>query len=162
CLILIACVSSAFTQDNDVTVSIRNISCTERGRIAFRWTISNLGKQEVYVYSTFLKGPTVSLEFDERLKLLTLWTSRSGEATFGVNAYPEAKFTPLKPGRFLRGHFSDSPKRNPAVTGATGLVFVVAFGHELESVETALREGHYVHPANPIVRWQQVAKSTAA
>jgi hypothetical protein len=45
------------------------------------------------------------------------------------------------------------------VIGATQLAFAIAFGQSIESVETALREAHYVHPANLIVQWQQSAKS---
>lgn len=142
-----------------VTVSIQKASCDKRGKVAFDWAITNSGRQPVYVYATFLGGHAVSLEFDEPSHLLTVWTSRPSEADFAVNAYPPAKFVKLKPGAVLRGHFVDSPKRKPPVTGATQLAFAVAFGESTESVETAIREGRYVHPANPLVQWQQIVKS---
>ncbi len=143
----------------NVTVSIRNASCKPHGKIILDWTITNSDKQPVYVYSTFLKDRAASLTFDESSHLLTIWTSRPSEATFAVNAYPRAKFAELQPGAALRGHFADSPKRNPPIVGATQLAFAIAFGQRIESVQAALREGHYVHPANPIVQWQQIAKS---
>ncbi len=129
----------------NVTVSIRNASCKPHGKIILDWTITNSDKQPVYVYSTFLKDRAASLT--------------PSEATFAVNAYPRAKFAELQPGAALRGHFADSPKRNPPIVGATQLAFAIAFGQRIESVQAALREGHYVHPANPIVQWQQIAKS---
>jgi hypothetical protein len=147
------------TETKNVAVSIHNASCDEHGKIAFDWVITNAGKQPVYIYATFLKGHAVSSDFDESSHLLTLWTSRPSEADFAVNAYPQAKFVKVQPGASLRGHFADSPKRKPPVIGATQLAFAVAFGQSTESVEAALREAHYVHPANPIVQWQQIAKS---
>jgi hypothetical protein len=157
--------STALTQaqaaTNYVMVSIQRASCDEQGRLAFDWVITNSEKEPVYIYATFLKGHAVSLDFDESSHLLTVWTSRPSEADFAVNAYPRAKFLKIQPGAVVRGHFADSPKRKPPVIGATQLAFAVAFGQSTESVETALREARYVHPANPIVRWQQIAKSAS-
>ncbi len=152
-------IAQSKTERNDVMVSISRASCSTQGKLAFDWVITSSEKEPVYVYATFLKGPAVSLDFDESSHLLTIWTSRSSEADFAVNDYPRARFLKLQPGSALRGWFVDSPKRRPPVVGATQLAFAVAFGRETESVETALREAKYIHPANPIVQWQRIAKS---
>ena len=143
----------------NVTVSIHNASCDAQGKLVFDWVITNSDRQPAYVYTTFLRRGAASSDFDEASHLLTIWTTLPSGATYAVNAYPRAKFVKLQPGAVLRGHFADSPKRKPPVQGAIQLAFAVAFGQSIESVETALRQGHYVHPANPIVQWQQIAKS---
>lgn len=147
------------TDTQNVTVSIHNALCSKQGKVDFDWVIKNSENKPVYIYATFLKSHAVSLDFDEVLRLITVWTSRAAEAEFAVNAYPRARFLKLRPGAVLHGHFTDSPKRYPAIINGTQLAFAIAFGQSTESVENALREGHYVHPANPIVEWQQVAKS---
>lgn len=149
-------------ESQNVTVSIQSVSCDQKGKVTLDWLITNSGKTPVHVYATFLKGPTASLDFNESSHLLTIWTSLSSEATFGVNAYPQAKFVKVMPGAVLRGRFTDSPKRNPPIKGVTQIAFAVAFGQSVESVQTRLRGGNYIHPANPIVQWQQIAKSAPA
>jgi hypothetical protein len=152
-------IAQSKTERNNVMVSISRASCSTQGKLSFDWVITGSEKEPVYVYGTFLKGPAVSLDFDESSRLLTIWTSRSSEADFAVNDYPRAKFLKLQPGSALRGRFVDSPKRKPPIGGVTQLAFAVAFGRETESVETALREAKYIHPANQIVQWQRIATS---
>ncbi|HEY6338658.1 MAG TPA: hypothetical protein VIW68_09215 [Candidatus Sulfotelmatobacter sp.] len=143
--------------------SISNGSCDDR-RPDFDWKISNSEKQTVYVYSTFLKGPSASSDYDKASHVYTIWTSLPREADFAVNDYPNAEFLQLRPGESLRGRFVEGlDKSCPACgivpEGATKIALQVAFGITTESVKAELRQGHYVHPANPIVCWQQIAVS---
>ena len=153
------CAAQSGSDEKKMAVSIHHVLCDGLGKLALDWVITNTQKEPAYVYATFLRGPTVALDFDAPSHLVTVWTSRPAEATFAVNDYPRPKFVRLRPGAVLRGRFVDYPRRKPPVVGATQLVFAIAFGQSAESVENELREGHYGHPANPIVQWQQIAKS---
>lgn len=154
------------TNAGTVSVSIDSVSCDPRGKPRFDWIITNHEKQPVYIYSTFLRGPAASRSFDERSHVYTIWTSLPEKADYSVNDYSPAKFILLKSGEVLRGRFLEYPRHPDGCAkcgklpkGAANISFAVAFGGSTESVEKALREGHYIHPANPIVEWQQIAKS---
>lgn len=171
-LLFVGCISGGVvfsgvgTDERTVSLSIDNASCDDRGKPVFDWAITNPAREPIYVYSTFLKGPAASRSFDEKSHVYTIWTSLPEKADYSVNDYPPAKFIPLKPGEILRGRFIEYPGRPDLCTncgklpkGVTRIAFQVAFGSSTESVETELRGGHYVHPGNPIVQWQQIAKS---
>jgi hypothetical protein len=156
--------STAFeASDRGLSLSISNGSCDDR-RPAFDWSISNGEKQTVFLYSTFLKGPSASSNYDEASHVYTIWTSLPKMADFSVNDYPNAEFRELRPGEYLRGRFVEGPDKSCVTCGivpkeATKMALQVAFGFSTESVKAELKQGHYVHPANPIVRWQEIAIS---
>ena len=151
-------------EDRKLSVSISNAKCDDLGKPALTWEIANSEKEPVYVYSTFLKGPSASSSYDTASHVYTIWTSLPKEAAYSVNDYPKADFVQLKPGQVLRGRFVERRENTCAGCGsvpreATRIAIQVAFGLSTESVESELRQGHYVHPGNPIVRWQQIAMS---
>jgi hypothetical protein len=152
-----------------ISVSITNASCDHRNKPAFDWEITNPAGEPVFIYSTFLKGQSAGSTLDESLHLYTIWTSLPKEADYSVNDYRPAMFVSLKSGETLKGRFVEYPgvpdtcaECGKVPRGATNLEFAVAFGWETDSVKKELRDGGYVHPANPIVHWQQIAKSAPA
>jgi hypothetical protein len=150
--------------EEELSVSISNASCDSARRPAFDWEITNREKQTEYVYSTFLYGPSATAVLDNPSHVYTIWTSLPNETDIMVNEYPPAKFLQIKPGEVLRGRFREPQEGSCGRCGvspkeAIRIALQVSFGSSTESVEAELREGHYANPANPIVRWQQIAIS---
>jgi len=147
-------------------VSVDNVSCDERALPIFDWKISNPTQATAFIYATFLHGPAASWQLDSSTHVFTVWSSLPNKADYAVNDYPRARFLPIKAGETISGRYIGRlPKQRPCSScgqvpkEAASLVFAVAFGWSTDSVESQLRTGNYVHPANPIVDWQIVSRS---
>jgi len=158
------CAQSADVTGQPLSVSVSNASCNKMGALQFDWRLVNLGKTSIYIYSTFLKGPSAAYTVDKATQLRTIWTTLPKEADYAVNDYPPARFSELKPGAAIRGNFKGQHEdacsaREHESAKPIFIEMAVAIGSSPGALEGEMQRDHYVHPANPIVRWQKILRS---
>lgn len=151
-------------------------------RLRLHWAISNSGRGPIFVYSTFLASQRhVSMisyaDVDCEHNRIDIRTTHLSPLPGGVNAFPPAEFLEIGPQETKEGDFTTGLPIGQEVfyvngdpmtgsdllkSGAWNLRFAIAYGHEVASVQQALRDSLAVgkeHPINPIVRWQQMIYS---
>ncbi len=130
-------------------------------KLTLSWEIANNGPKVVYVYSTFLYGPSAGNELDNK-GVLVVNTSLMHKSPVGVNFYPKAQFLKLGPGKSIKGTLRDAEGPDSQLkAGPRAVMLNVAYGSEIAQVEQALQAARSSdqHPANPIVEWQTIAHS---
>lgn len=173
--------------DSRLLVTIEpNPSFTLDEPLKMRWRIFNSGVKPKYVYSTLLRpenGALAEINIDAEHRLLEVRFLRLNTFPRDIspNSFPDTEFKRIDPGQSYDGYFvSSKPARHisntkitntsplhEAVTGrlTTGtweLRTLVAYGDEIESVQSDLKTLYPYskgHPLAAIVKWQKVAYS---
>lgn len=151
-------------------------------RLVMHWTISNVGTNPIYVYSTFLQHqwriPAFSYtDLDPEQRLIDVRFTQLKPLPGGVNSFPDAEFMEIGPQESREGDFAtnvpvgqetfyspsgEGMKAQKLTSGPWTLRIVIAYGYEIRSVNQMLAESLAIgkeHPINPIVRWQKLAYS---
>jgi hypothetical protein len=139
----------------------------------FKWSITNVGTEPIYIYSSLLKSSNfaeVVINPDSRsieVRFLSLQPSPVTPYYF-----PSTEFIQIAPGQSQEGTFSSRAPTEKIVsyqsnggkvsemkiTAGTWIMdILVAYGYEIESIKKPQNEGG--HPINTIVKWQKIAYS---
>lgn len=145
----------------ELSVSLSHVKL-EHSSLSFDWKIRNSSVETLYVYSTFLKGPSADIVGNES-GVLKVRTSLGSAESVGVNAYPLAQFQRVEPSKSITGHFLEKKLDRKILKGGDAVEFEVAFGGEVDEVkrQIAVTSRNGQHPANPIVAWQTQVFGTA-
>ena|ERR1700694_1335117 len=154
--------------ESKLEVHISNVTYSCATGIRFDWRLKSASPSVVYIYTPFLAGQAADLlEYDYGTGTVLIPTSTKGEASFPPYSYPEPTFRPLALQEVIEGHFREpiSSQLSCKSLRPKKLVFEIAWGTDTRKVLTEIarvkKEGR-VHPANPIVHWQKLARSEPA
>ena len=143
-------------------LTITDVHLYKHKGVRLQWKLVNHGSQPIFVYSTFLEGRHRAAEWMKRPDgVFEIHTSLSHKLDMQVNYYPKATFVKIEPNSERIGSFDD-PDPTVRLAKADRVLFTIAYGADVESVQQALKLYYNKgtgHPANPIVDWQCIAMS---
>jgi hypothetical protein len=160
-----------------LTFEISDLKNTSN-QVEFNWKVMNTGTAgPLYIYSSLLENPDFAeIALDPIPKLIEVRFLRLQPVQGAPYFFPETQFKRILPGETITGHFVIrdvqlllSKEGKATKSGGTSptpdtwsLQALVAYGEEIESVQTKLKgsepsDTH--HPINPVVNWQKIARS---
>lgn len=171
------------TEDTPPLVQIEIPQPAKLGKpLQLHWRITNNAKRPVFIYSTLLHNEYF-VEFNASLEQKTIevrflrlrpWGDRPPPYYF-----PETEFARIDPGKSIEGRLVSKESFRVVVRdrsvglkaekelitpGIWTIQVLVAYGYEIESVQQRIDASSSLkdsHPADPVVKWQKVARSKA-
>lgn len=154
------------------------LSLRRSDKLRLHWKITNKNHHPVYVYSSLLKQPPfVEIAVDASSRTIEIRFTRITSITPGVNYFPAADFEEIGTEQSWKGDYvgadaisSDllsGPDKNrqdssPILTGEWRIRAAIAYGDEIDSVQSAIKKSEAngdEHPINPVVNWQKIQYS---
>ncbi len=148
--------------DTPLVVIIDDASVTPDGILHCQWTIRNMGRKPLYVYTSSLNGMSEGMVEVKRSNLIlarTTWLETV--PGYPVYYFPPANFAEIKPGDTLSGRL-ERRVSFPSIKPDTKIQMVIGYGDSVDRVKTQIDldlKGGSTFQGNAITRWQRLAFS---